>query len=105
MIEEIRELFQNLIVPQLDGIKGDIRALDAKFSGKIETIDTKVESFRRELLSEIRRVEEVLSTDFVRLEEKVDLRLAGVDLKLAAINEKIDLQHRELLAEIKAALK
>ena len=40
----------------------------------------------------------LLSTDFVRLEEKVDLRLGGM-------NEKIDLQRRELLAEIKAALK
>ncbi len=92
MIEEIRELFQNLIAPQLEGIRGDIRAADMK-----------VESFRRELLVEIRRVEEVLSTDFVRLEQKVDLRLANVDTRLAAINEKMDLQRRELLAEIRAA--
>jgi CRISPR/Cas system-associated exonuclease Cas4 (RecB family) len=92
VIEEIRELFQNLIAPQLEGIRGDIRAADMK-----------VESFRRELLVEIRRVEEVLSTDFVRLEQKVDLRLANVDTRLAAINEKMDLQRRELLAEIRAA--
>jgi hypothetical protein len=87
MIEEIRELFQHFIAPQLEGIRGDIRALDAR-----------VESYRRELLAEIRRVEEVLSTDFVRIEDKIDLRLG-------AMNEKIDLQRRELLAEIKAALK
>jgi len=87
MIEEIRELFQNFIAPQLEGIRGDIRALDAR-----------ADSYRRELLAEIRRVEEVLSTDFVRIEEKVDLRLA-------AMNEKIDFQRRELLAEIKAALR
>jgi phage host-nuclease inhibitor protein Gam len=123
MIEEIRELFQNLIAPQLEGIRGDIRS-----------IDVKVESFRRELLAEIRRVEEVLSTDFVRLEQKVDLKLANVDTKLAAtneimnekfaamndkfaatndkftamlaaMNEKLDLQRRELLAELRAAHK
>ena len=87
MVEEIRELFETFIAPQLEGIRGDIRALDAR-----------VESYRRELLAEIRRVEEVLSTDFVRIEDKVDLRLG-------AMNEKIDLQRRELLAEIKAALK
>ena len=46
MIEEIRELFQNFIAPQLEGIRGDIRSLDVK-----------VESYRRELLGEIRRVE------------------------------------------------
>jgi len=105
MIEQIKELFQNFIAPQLEGIKGDIRALDAKFDARLETVETKidgvdskVESFRRELLSEIRRVEEVLSTDFVRLEDKVDLRLGSM-------NEKLELHRRELLAEIKAALK
>ena len=112
MIEQIRELFQTLIAPQLEGIKGDIRALDAKFDAKfktveaefetvrikIEGVDSKVESYRRELLAEIRRVEEVLSADFVRLEEKVDLRLGSM-------NEKLELHRRELLAEIKAALK
>lgn len=104
-IEQIRELFQTLIAPQLEGIKGDIRALDAKFDAKFETVrikidgvDSKVESYRRELLAEIRRVEEVLSADFVRLEEKVDLRLGSM-------NEKLELHRRELLAEIKAALK
>jgi len=91
MIEEIRELFQNLIAPQFEGIKGDIRALDAKVSA----VDTRMESFRRELLSEIRRVDEVLSADFVRLEEKVDLRLANVDTRLTAMNEKLDLYRRE----------
>ena len=103
MTEQIRELFQTLIAPE--GIKGDIRALDAKFDAKFETVrikidgvDSKVESYRRELLAEIRRVEEVLSADFVRIEEKVDLRLGSM-------NEKLELHRRELLAEIKAALK
>src|SRR5687767_7347679 len=92
------------MVPQLESIRGDIRAMDekfmskfgavegrlqtieakfggkfdaleAKFDGRFDTvdakfdvleariaaIDTKVESFRRELASEIRRVEETFS--------------------------------------------
>ena len=105
MIEEIRELFQNFIAPQLESIKGDIKALDSKIGNLDTKIDWKIESLRREFLAELRRVEEVLSTDFVRLEEKVDLRLANVDTKLAAMNEKLELHRRELLAEIKAALK
>ena len=94
MIEEIKELFQSFIAPQLEGIKGDIRSLDSK-----------LESYRRELLSEIRRVEQgtyaierTLSTDFVRLEQKVDL-------SLGAMTEKMDLFRREMLAEIKASSK
>ena len=112
MIEQIRELFQNFIAPQLESIRGDIR-----------TVDVKVDSLRRELLSEIRRVEEVLSADYIRLEQKVDLKLSNFDTKLAALsdslnekmslmnekmlvmNERLELQRRELLAEIRAALK
>src|SRR5262245_33142560 len=92
MIEEIREMFQNFIAPQLEGIRGDIRA-----------VDTKVDSFRRELLSEIRRVEEVLSSDFVRLEQKVDLKMEHFDTKLQSLSDKLELQRRELLAELRAA--
>jgi len=141
MIEEIRDLFQNLIAPQLESIKGDIRALDAKFDSKIEALDakidfkfdtldakidaldvrlgaridaldTKLESYRREFVSENRRIEQVFSTEFVRLEEKLDLRLANMDTQLALMNDKfvlmndkLDTHRRELLAEIRAALK
>jgi hypothetical protein len=103
MLDDIKELFQAFIAPQLEGIKGDIRALDMKIDTKIDSLDTKIESYRRELLAEMRgldqvilRVEKTLSTDFVRLEQKVDLRLGSMD-------DKLDLFRREMLAEIKAA--
>src|SRR5207249_396661 len=123
MIDEIKELLQSFLAPQLEGIRGDIRALDAKIASidmkleskidaldmkvdaldmkldaKIGSVDTKVESFRRELLAKIHRVEQTLSTNFVRLEQKVDL-------SLGAMIEKMDLFRREMLAEIKAASK
>jgi hypothetical protein len=78
MIEELKELFQAFIAPALEGIRGDLRALSAEIKG----VDTKVDSYRRELLAEIHRVEATLSADFVRLESKVDLRLAAMDEKL-----------------------
>jgi hypothetical protein len=105
MIEQMRELFQHFIAPQLESIRGDVRA-----------VDVKVDTLRRELLSEIHRVEEVLSADYLRLEQKVDLKLENFDTKLGAssdslnekmtaMNEKLELHRRELLAEVKAALK
>jgi hypothetical protein len=71
MLNDIKEMLQSFIAPRLEGIRGDIRSLDAKIDAidaksearfiavlaKIDAIDTKVESFRRELLSEIHRVE------------------------------------------------
>jgi hypothetical protein len=123
MIEEIKDLFQSFIAPQLEGIKGDIRALDSKLDARIDAVnskldarldgvetkigalDVKVESYRRELLAEIHRVEQgtyaiekTLSKDFARLEQKVDL-------SLAAMTEKMDLFRREMLAEVRAASK
>ena len=38
MIEEIKELFQSFIAPELEGIKGDLRAIDAKLDA-LEGID------------------------------------------------------------------
>jgi hypothetical protein len=65
MIEEIKELFQSFIAPAIEGVRGDVRALDAKidaldmkFEAKIDALDMKAESYRRELLSEIHRVEQ-----------------------------------------------
>jgi len=97
-IEEIKELFQSFIAPQLEGIKGDIRALDSQLDAridgvgaKIEAVDVNVESYRHEVRAEIHRVEQgtyaierTLSKDFARLEQKVDL-------SLAAMTEKMDL--------------
>jgi len=113
MLQDIKELFQAFIAPALEGIRGDIRALDARFDSldtrfdsldtRISSLDTKMESHRRELLSEIHRVEQVLSADFVRLEQKVDLRLASLDPRFAAMDDKLGAFRRELLAEIKAS--
>src|SRR5687767_5423109 len=103
MIEDIRELFQTLLVPQLEGIKGELKAVNTR----IDSLDMKADSFRREfsaeirrvdekLSAEIRRVEDTLSSDFVRIETNVDVRLVAMDQRIESLR-------RELLAEIKAA--
>ena len=112
MIEEIKDLFQSFIAPAIEGVRGDIRALDTKISA----LDTKIESYRRELLAEVHRVEQgtyaiekTLTSDFARLEQKVDLSLSAMnqrmDVSLGAITEKMDLFRHEMLAEIRAASK
>ena len=74
-------------------------ALDTKFEvldTKFGTLSPRIDAYRGELLAQVQRVEETLSADFVRLESKVDLRLASMD-------EKLDVFRRELLAEIRAS--
>jgi hypothetical protein len=103
MIDDIRELFQSLLVPQLEGIKGELKSVNVRIDSlemalgaRIDAVDTKIESYRRETIAEIRRVEETLSADFVRIESNVDVRLTSMDQRMESLR-------RELLAEIKAA--
>jgi hypothetical protein len=70
-----------------DAIGAEIRRVDDKFSAEI-----------RANSAEIRRAEEALSTDFTRFEGIVDMRLI-------AMNEKLEFTRRELLAEMKLAEK
>ena len=41
MIQEIKELFQDIIAPQLEALKGDIRALDARIGAVESTLSCK----------------------------------------------------------------
>ena len=76
MIEQIRELFQNFIAPQLEGIKGDIRALDARFDAKLGTVDAKLGAFAAKL-------------------QTVEAKIGGVD-------SKVESYRRELLLRFAA---
>jgi hypothetical protein len=70
-----------------DAIGGELRRIDEKFAAEIRANSI-----------ELRRVEEALSTDFTRFEGIVDMRLI-------AMNEKLEFTRRELLAEMKLAEK
>ena len=57
MLDDVKELFQAFIAPQLEGIKGYIRALDTKITALDQKIDMtrdslegKIEGCRRELI-------------------------------------------------------
>lgn len=65
---------------------------------ELKRIDEKFSSEVRANAAEIRRAEEALSADFTRLEGIIDMRLI-------AMNEKLEFTRRELLAEMKAAEK
>jgi len=51
MLDDLKELFQAFILPQFEGLKGDMRALeskidalDSKFDAKINALDSKFEA-------------------------------------------------------------
>src|SRR6266540_1027127 len=126
MSEQIKQALEEILSPHLEALHGEIKDLttqavaqDAKIEALrrgMELARRETELMRREFLAEIRRVddkfaaeirvnsaeirraEEALSTDFTRFEGIVDMRLI-------AMNEKLEFTRRELLAEMKLAEK
>jgi len=98
--DQIKKAFQDLIAPELHGIRGDLRLLDQKLEGvdarltaridgvdarltaKIDALDEKIDFLKGELIAEIRRV---------------DTRIDGLDRELRTA---IDI--RERLAALEA---
>src|SRR5437867_12179807 len=85
MIEEIKELLQSFLAPQLEAIRGDIRALDAK----VDKVDTKIDAVDMKLEGKI----DALNMKIEALDMKVDAKIGTVDMKVESFR-------RELLSEI-----
>src|SRR6266545_3053388 len=119
MSEQIKQALEEILSPHLEALHGEIKDLttqavaqDAKIEALrrgMELVRRETELMRREFLTEIKRIEdkpaaelhraeEALSTDFTRFEGIVDMRLI-------AMNEKLEFTRRELLAEMKLAEK
>lgn len=87
--EQIKAAIQDLLAPELQAIRGDLRRLDQKIDDadarltiKIDSLQAQMGSMKNELISEIRRV---------------DVRIDGMDRELRTA---IDI--RERLAALEA---
>ena len=94
--DQIKSLFQDVIAPEIHGLRGDIHRLDTKIDGvdarltaKIEALDVKTTSMKAELLAEIRRV---------------DVRIDSVHSRLGSLERDIHMaiDIRERLAALEA---
>ena len=108
MLEQVKEFFPSLLALQIETVRGDIRAAEAK----TDSVDTKVEAYRREILAEFRRLEEKVDVRLGAVERSLDARLGAMDQKLGVMDQKLglmdqklDLFRKELLAEIRAAIR
>jgi hypothetical protein len=79
-------------------VAAELRRVNDAIGAELRRIDEKFAAETRANSAEIRRAEESLSTDFTRFEGIVDMRLV-------AMNEKLEFTRRELLAEMKASEK
>lgn len=77
MTDQIRDLFQNFIAPQLEAIKDEIQAVEAKTSpadpklkDHYQELNERVENLRNEL--------QTISNNVSRLDQKLDLAMASI---------------------------
>jgi chromosome segregation ATPase len=93
--QTLKQIVQDAIAPELQSIKGDIKALDARIDSldtKIDSLDTKIEAVRQEL----RAVESRVDQRFDEVNRRFDEQ--GRQWQLA-------MEVRERLASLEAQLK
>src|SRR3989449_3271288 len=107
MIDEIKELLQSFLAPQLEGIRGDIRAMDAKFDSveaKITALDTNLETkfgaLDTKLETKLGALEMKLETKLGALDMKLDAKVESLDAKLGALDMKLDAKVESLDSKI-----
>ncbi len=78
---------ERVLLPQMNEMKGEIKAIDAR----IEGFEGKVEGEFRAVHSEIKRLDEKIDSSAGRLEEKIDSLDKRMDVtqRVAVIEEKM----------------
>ena len=82
----IRKAIQELIIPDLNKIRIDVSMLNEK----VNSLDSKVESFRNEFKADIGRLDEKIGS----LDEKVDLIKSEFKSDINHLDEKMDYMNR-----------
>ena len=75
-VNSVKSALQSVIAPDLNEIKASIKVLETRH----EATNTKIDSLRNELRSDIARVE-----------QKVDSNAARLEQKISSLSEKVDL--------------
>jgi hypothetical protein len=79
--DDIKRAFQDLIAPELHEVRGELRRLNEKIDGaqsllleKINSLRVEMTSARRELISEIRRLDTRIDSVDRELHTAIDIR-------------------------------
>ncbi len=82
--EQIRQAFQDIVAPEIQALKGDLRTLQVELHStkaellvEIRRLDEKIDSFRNEMRAEIHR-----------LDEKIDIAIQ-IRERLAALEARV----------------
>jgi flagellar capping protein FliD len=85
MLEQVKEFFRSLLALQIETVRGDIRAAEAK----TDAVGTKVEAYRRELVAEFHRLEDKVDVHLQAIQQILDARLGSMDTKFGAVDTRL----------------
>lgn len=88
---------ERVLLPQMNELKGEIRALDARLGG----FESKVEGEFKSVHSEIRRLDEKTDSSDKRLETKIDALDKKLEIRIDALDKKVDVTQRVAVIEEK----
>ena len=66
--EQVKQALQDIVAPELKSIQVEIKRLDEKIDTRFFSLDGKIDSLRREMISEIKRLDDKACS----LDEKID---------------------------------
>ncbi len=86
-MEKIPGWIERLLLPKLNEISGEIKALEAKIESVDNKVDVRIDSLRKEMLSKF---------------DSVDVKLKSTDVKLDSTDAKIESLRNEMISKFDA---
>jgi hypothetical protein len=115
VIEQIKKLLQDFIAPQIEALRGDIKALDARVIAESAAVrqlvaaleqlfDTRLSALEQKFDAEIAALKEIVKWRFDLTDQRSDLtdqKIGNVEDRFSQMNVLIEAFRRELAAEIR----
>ncbi|MFH0774647.1 MAG: hypothetical protein V2A53_04020 [bacterium] len=92
----IKKAIQDLIIPEFQFIKGELKRLDEKMDLMEKRLDEKMGLMEKRLDEKIDSVRNEMNSVEKRLEEKITSGLARMDDKIVVIDRKVDALDRKI---------
>ncbi len=100
--DQVKQAFQDIVAPEIQTIKGEIRTLQVEIRRLDEKMDSGFLRLDEKMDSGFLRLDEKMDSGFLRLDEKMDSGFLRLDEKIDGVDEKIGSVKTEILAEIRS---
>ena len=88
--DQIKKAFQDVVAPELNTLRGDIRLLDQKIDAVDQRLGQKIDGVDQRLSQKIDGLDQRLSQRIDGLEAVVNGRFAGMDIRFDRLEAKIE---------------